>query len=231
MFTLEVPERDKGLDAYLTRESTPSGSHTFLFSSIHAASDILSRYILYRMVDRHINEFVRLRHLNASDRRAFVEFYPFAVLPKYLPHIARELTIHFGETPCFNLYGFLCFGIRDIQSQISSILEKGLFEFCATRFPSISLQSVYEDFHACPVLHDELQVTVSRTGALLLHKKKKLLATFDPSSHLSVLDALIDERPHQLTIKGAHELLDKNLTILLKHLFRSRLIFAEDVHA
>ena len=228
MFRLTILTDYKPLNSYLELEAVKVSSHIFDFSSPEKASEVLSEYILFYLVEQKIDEFVRCQYIKSAERKDLSIFYSPYHLNKYEKEIAKELLFHIKKQNKFHLFGFIRFGIQTVQKELYNILYASLYDFYDHKKTPSDINWIKEFFHHQTTKHHLLSMEILESGEAVVYSKNSILCKDSYSKQYAVVGYLLEEKPQLLKVYDPHQLLQKELVIVLRTLFRAKVEFLNE---
>lgn len=228
MFELEIRSDYEPLFEFLKRESTMATPSAFCFSTREKAASTLSQFVLYYLIDQKLDEFVRCEYIKKEEKKELSLFYPSYDVKKFLEPIAAELLFHFRRHCQFHLFGFMQFGIKEVQKELYNILYASLYDFYDHKKNFASVSWIEDYFQKQPSSFEELLLVIDSNGDAVLLDKGKALFRESYDKHYSIIGHIIDEKPRSLKVSDPSQLLQKEFVIILKKLFRSKVEFTDE---
>lgn len=227
MFTIKVYSEDEALLKYLGYEGTKINEDEFEFTSADRVVDVITRYIFFEIKQEALKKLFPSTEDDNSEIESFLMFIPHEYEEMWRKRI-REIVdeyINSEEIKEFYIDGFMMFRMNDIKNKYLKYLTEEYECFSDATEPTETLESLIDFMDSQPFKAEEIIIETQENGDILIKEDDICLFLETENEQENIVVQSIYASPKKLKVIDEHDILRKELVIVLKQIFGHNLIF------
>ncbi len=227
MFRIKVYSEDESLLKYLSYEGTNVADDTYEFSTSDRIVDVVARYLFFEIKQEAITTIIPPSDTSSSEIESFLMFVPNDYEEMWRKRI-REVVdgyIHNENLNALYMDGFKTFRMNDIKAKYLRYLKEEYDCFLDMTEPTETLESLVEFMHSQPLKAEEITIETRENGHILIKEDEICLYLETDNEQENLVVQSIYASPKRVRVIDEHDILRKELVIVLKQIFGKNLVF------
>ncbi|MFP3727150.1 hypothetical protein U8V72_18390 [Priestia filamentosa] len=227
MYRIKVYSEDQSLLKYLGYEGTNIEDNTYEFSSPDRIIDVLTRYLLFEIKQEALVTIIPPSETSSSEIESFLMFVPSDYEEMWRKRIHEIVYnyIHNEEPETLYMDGFKTFRMHDIKTKYFNYLKEEYECFLDMTEPPETLDGLIEFMNSQPLKSEEIIIETKENGHVLIKEEGICLYIETEGEQENLVVQSIYASPKKVKVIDEHDILRKELVIVLKQIFGKNLVF------